>query len=81
MEIQVVEHPLIASRMTIMRDERSNNAAFRAALADLGAMLVYEAAKDLELQSFDVQTPWPPLRVSAWLSHRLSCRLSALAWA
>ena len=57
MEIQVVEHPLIASRMTIMRDERSNNAAFRAALADLGAMLVYEAAKDLELQSFDVQTP------------------------
>ena len=57
MEIQVVEHPLIASRMTIMRYERSNNAAFRAALADLGAMLVYEAAKDLELQSFDVQTP------------------------
>ena len=57
MEIQVVEHPLIASRMTIMRDERSNNAAFRAALADLGAMLVYEAAMDLELQSFDVQTP------------------------
>lgn len=57
MDIQVVNHPLVASRMTIMRDERSDNAAFRAALADLGSMLVYEASKDLVLESFDVQTP------------------------
>ncbi|WP_099297845.1 uracil phosphoribosyltransferase [Corynebacterium dentalis] len=57
MEIQVVQHPLMASRMTIMRDARSNNAAFRAALADLGAMLVYEASADLQLETFDVQTP------------------------
>lgn len=57
MEIQVINHPLIASRMTIMRDERSNNAAFRAALADLGAMLVYEASKDLQVETFDVKTP------------------------
>ena len=47
----------MASRMTIMRDARSNNAAFRAALADLGAMLVYEASADLQLETFDVQTP------------------------
>lgn len=57
MDIQVVNHPLVASRMTIMRDERSDNAAFRAALADLGSMLVYEAAKDLVLEPFDVKTP------------------------
>ena len=40
MDITVVNHPLAASRLTIMRDKRSNNAAFRAALADLGAMLI-----------------------------------------
>lgn len=57
MDIQVVNHPLVASRMTIMRDERSDNAAFRAALADLGSMLVYEASKDLAVESFDVKTP------------------------
>ena len=45
-----MEHPLAASRLTIMRDERSNNAAFRAALADLGAMLIYEACRDLEVE-------------------------------
>lgn len=57
MDIQVVQHPLVASRMTIMRDERSDNSVFRSALADLGAMLVYEASKDLNLESFDVKTP------------------------
>ncbi|MBC2682143.1 uracil phosphoribosyltransferase [Corynebacterium anserum] len=57
MDIQVVKHPLVASRMTIMRDKRSDNAAFRAALADLGSMLVYEASQDLAVEAFDVTTP------------------------
>lgn len=57
MDITVVHHPLAAARLTIMRDKRSNNAAFRAALADLGAMLVYEAARGLEVEHFDTATP------------------------
>jgi len=40
-----------------MRDARSDNAAFRAALRDLGAMLVYEAACDLPVEHFDCTTP------------------------
>lgn len=57
MDIHVVNHPLVASRLTIMRDKRSDNAAFRAALNDLGAMLIYEASRDLEIETFDVATP------------------------
>ena len=57
MEIKVVDHPLAASRLTIMRDERSNNATFRAALADLGTMLIYEACRDLPVETFDTKTP------------------------
>ena len=57
MDIQVVKHPLAASRLTIMRDKNSNNAAFRAALADVGTMLVYEASVDLQVETFDVDTP------------------------
>ena len=40
MEIRVVDHPLVSSRLTIMRDKRSTNDIFRAALSDLGMMLV-----------------------------------------
>ncbi|MDN5684956.1 uracil phosphoribosyltransferase [Corynebacterium glyciniphilum] len=57
MEIVEVNHPLAASRLTIMRDARTDNVAFRGALADLGAMLVYEAARDLETEEFAVETP------------------------
>ncbi|AGS34112.1 uracil phosphoribosyltransferase [Corynebacterium maris DSM 45190] len=57
MQIHVVEHPLAASRMTLLRDARSDNAAFRSALSDLGAMLAYEASRDLPVEHFDVDTP------------------------
>ncbi|HKM24791.1 MAG TPA: uracil phosphoribosyltransferase [Corynebacterium sp.] len=66
MEITIVDHPLAASRLTIMRDARSDNAAFRAALADLGAMLVYEASRELDVEDFDVETP-----VTSARGHRL----------
>ncbi len=57
MEIVEVNHPLVASRLTIMRDARTDNAAFRAALADLGMMLIYEASRKLPVETFDVTTP------------------------
>ena len=57
MEIVEVHHPLVASRLTIMRDARTDNAAFRAALADLGMMLIYEASRKLPVETFDVTTP------------------------
>ena len=40
-----------------MRDERSDNATFRAALADLGTMLIYEASRHLDVEHFDTKTP------------------------
>ncbi|AWB81353.1 uracil phosphoribosyltransferase [Corynebacterium yudongzhengii] len=57
MDITVVDHPLAASRLTILRDERTNNSGFRSALNDLGAMLIYEAARDLPVDRFPVVTP------------------------
>ena len=57
MDILIVDHPLAAARLSIMRDERTNNAAFRAALSDLGAMLVYEASRQLQVEKFPLKTP------------------------
>ncbi|MBZ8176819.1 uracil phosphoribosyltransferase [Corynebacterium poyangense] len=57
MEIKIVDHPLALARLTILRDERSDNSVFRAAAADLGTMLVYEAARDLPVTNFETTTP------------------------
>jgi len=57
MDLCVVEHPLAAARLTKLRDERTGNAAFRAALQDLTLMLVYEATRDAPREDFTVRTP------------------------
>lgn len=40
-----------------MRDKRSDNATFRAALGDLATMLIYEACRNLPVETFDCATP------------------------
>ncbi|MPR00291.1 uracil phosphoribosyltransferase [Modestobacter sp. I12A-02628] len=57
MQLTVVDHPLARARLSTMRDERTGNAAFRAALRDLTQMLVYEATRDLALAESTIQTP------------------------
>ncbi|MGA9489174.1 MAG: uracil phosphoribosyltransferase [Mycobacterium sp.] len=57
MDVHVVDHPLAAVRLTALRDEHSDNATFRAALADLTLMLVYEATRDAPRDAVDIHTP------------------------
>jgi uracil phosphoribosyltransferase len=56
-EVRVVDHPLALSRLTALRDERTDNAHFRAGLRDLTAMLVYEATRDAGRETFPIRTP------------------------
>ncbi len=57
MDVCVVDHPLAAARLTTLRDERTDNAAFRAALRDLTHMLVYEATRDAPSEGISLRTP------------------------
>jgi uracil phosphoribosyltransferase len=57
MDVRVVDHPLAAARLTTLRDERTDNAVFRAALRDLTLMLVYEATRDAPTQPVPIRTP------------------------
>ncbi|QCB51911.1 uracil phosphoribosyltransferase [Rhodococcus sp. PAMC28707] len=57
MDMHVVDHPLAATLLTTMRDERSDNATFRSALRKLTHMLVYEAMRDAKVKQIEVKTP------------------------
>ncbi|MGY1837986.1 MULTISPECIES: uracil phosphoribosyltransferase [unclassified Modestobacter] len=57
MQLTVVDHPIARARLSRMRDERTDNAAFRAALRELTQMLVYEATRDLEIAEESITTP------------------------
>ncbi|WP_280450367.1 uracil phosphoribosyltransferase [Nocardia cyriacigeorgica] len=57
MRTHTVDHPLAAALLTVLRDERTPNSAFRSALRDLTGLLVYEALRDAPLTRFDNNTP------------------------
>ncbi|MGW5052794.1 uracil phosphoribosyltransferase [Actinokineospora sp. NPDC004072] len=57
MDVRTVDHPLAKSRLTVMRDARTDNATFRAALHELTVMLVYEATRDAPLRTERIHTP------------------------
>lgn len=57
MDVLVIDHPLVKSRLTTMRDARTDNSAFRAALHELTLMLIYEATRDAQVVTDRVLTP------------------------
>ncbi|MBF6416554.1 uracil phosphoribosyltransferase [Nocardia cyriacigeorgica] len=57
MRTHTVDHPLAAALLTVLRDERTPNSAFRSALRDLTGLLLYEALRDAPLTRFDINTP------------------------
>lgn len=57
MDIHVAAHPLVSVLLTTLRDERSDNATFRAALRELTRSLIYAATHEAPLAAFDVRTP------------------------
>ncbi len=62
MDVLLVDHPLAAVRLTVLRDERTDNAAFRAALRELRVMLVYEGTRHAEVGGAHVGAPGGPPR-------------------
>ena len=76
-----MDHPIVRSRLTVMRDERSSNAEFRAALRELATLLVYEATRNLASTDVRVITPVGPARAARWPTPRCWCRYCGPAWA
>lgn len=57
MRTHTVDHPLVATLLTILRDARTPDPAFRGALRDLTGLLIYEALRDAPVENFEVTTP------------------------
>ena len=56
-DVLVVDHPLAQTRLTAMRDQRTDSATFRAALHELTTMLVYEATRNIPVDEYPITTP------------------------
>jgi len=56
-KITVIDHPVVARDLSILRDKTTGTADFRAALGRIATILAYFALKDLPLQTTSIETP------------------------
>lgn len=57
MEILVVDHPLVAHKLTTLRDVRTDSPTFRRLTDELVTLLAYEATRDVRVSDVTVRTP------------------------
>jgi uracil phosphoribosyltransferase len=58
--LTVVEHPVLADRLVILRDRATSHGEFRRALEEASAILAIEATRDLPTRDVTVETPLEP---------------------
>ncbi|MFC5823159.1 uracil phosphoribosyltransferase [Nonomuraea insulae] len=57
METLVVDHPLVAHKLTTLRDVRTDSPTFRRLADELVTLLAYEATRDVRVTEVTVETP------------------------
>jgi uracil phosphoribosyltransferase len=57
MAVSVSDHPLVAHKITMLRDETTDSVRFRHLTKELVTLLAYEATRSLELTDTTVTTP------------------------
>ncbi len=55
--LHVLEHPLIQSKLALMRDAQTGNEMFRRLLEELTAFMVYEITRNYPLRDREITTP------------------------
>ncbi|MFJ6212184.1 uracil phosphoribosyltransferase [Streptomyces sp. NPDC092296] len=67
MRIHVLDHPLVAHKLSTLRDERTDSPTFRRLTDELVTLLAYEATRDVRTDEVEITTP-----VAVTIGTRLS---------
>ena len=61
MQTVVVDHPLVAHKLTTLRDARTDSPTFRSLTDELVTLLAYEATREVRVDSVEITTPVSPM--------------------
>ena len=57
MKIHVANHPLLAHKLTVLRDEKTNSPTFRQLTEEIVTLFAYEATREVRTTPIKVKTP------------------------
>ena len=58
----VIDHPLVAHKLTKLRDQDTSSVTFRLLAEELVTLLTYEASRSLSVQAVEIITPVAPMQ-------------------
>ena len=62
MRVHIADHPLIAHKLTALRDKTTDTPTFRRLADELVTLLAYEATREVRVEPVDIETPVAPSR-------------------
>jgi len=60
MRVHIADHPLIAHKLTVLRDRTTPSPTFRALAEELVTLLAYEATRHVAVEPVELETPVAP---------------------
>ncbi len=56
-KFQVIDHPLIQHKLTIIRDKNCGTKVFREVVDEIAMLMAYEISRDMPLEDVEIETP------------------------
>ncbi len=57
MRLHVADHPLVAHKLTVLRNKNTDSPTFRLLVDELVTLLAYEATRDVRIEARQIETP------------------------
>ncbi len=73
-KFQVVEHPLIQHKLSILRRKETSSKEFRELVDEIGMLMAYEVSRDLPLEDVEIDTPVAHMTAKRLAGKKISNR-------
>ena len=60
--VQVINHPLVQHKLTLMRQKELSTSSFRRLLHEISMLMAYEVTRDMPTRLIDIETPLEKMR-------------------
>lgn len=71
-KVQVLEHPLLQHKLSILRDKNTGVKEFREIVGEIAALMCYEATRNLPTQEIEIETPVATAKVKVLAGKKLA---------
>ena len=71
-KVQVLEHPLLQHKLSILRDKNTGVKEFREIVGEIAALMCYEATRNLPTKEVEIETPVATAKVKVLAGKKLA---------